>query len=151
MNFLSAEQDNIDLLLTQMGANVKSIHGLVGYVRFYINDVEIFYVYNINAKEQYYLQKVLPYPVGAGVFTKPAEIVSYIKKDISYYKTASKSSIFKDFVGTNLELHKTIHKMEETFLNYNVPHENMEEIGSKIQQINAILDQVQENGLPIKK
>ncbi|HEX3020831.1 MAG TPA: hypothetical protein VHP81_00370 [Lachnospiraceae bacterium] len=150
MNILSAEQDNIDMLLTQMGANVKSIHGLVCFVRFNINETEIFYVYNINAKDQYYLQKVLPYPVGAGVFTKPSEIVSYIKKDLSYYKTASKSTIFKDFVGTNLELHKTIHKMEETFLNYNVPHEKMEEVMVMINQINDILNHVQENGTPIK-
>jgi hypothetical protein len=150
MNILSAEQDNIDLLLTQMGAKVKSIHGLVCFVSFNINDTEISYVYNVNAKDKYYLQKVLPYPVGAGVFSKPSEIVNYIKKDIGYYKTASNSTIFKDFVDTNLELHKTIHKMEDTFLNYNVPHEKMEEIMVMINQINDILAQVQEKGTPIK-
>ncbi len=142
MNILSAEQDNIDMLLTQMGADVKSIHGLICYVRFKINDTEIFYVYNINAKDQYYLQKVLPYPVGAGVFTKTSEIVNYIKEDIEYYKKASKSSKFNDFVNINMQLHNTIHNMEETYLKYNVPHDKMDKVVSKINEVNHILDDV---------
>lgn len=144
MNIISAEQDNIDMLLTQMGASVKSIHGLVCFVRFNINDTEIFYVYNINAKDQYYLQKVLPYPVGAGVFTKPSEIIEYIKKDINYYRKASKSSIFNDFISVNLELHHAIHKMEETFMNYNIPHEKMNEIVNRIEQLGQLINEVQE-------
>lgn len=150
MNVLSAEQDNIDMLLTQMGAKVKSIHGLVCFVHFYIDDTEIFYVYNINAKNQYYLQKVLPYSVGAGVFTKPSEIINYIKRDISYYKTASKSSMFEEFIDINLGLHGAIHKMEDTFMNYNVPHDKMDEIVTKIEEINHILKKVQEKEEPIK-
>lgn len=144
MNFISAEQDNIDMMLTQMGAKVKSIHGLVCYVSFKFNDTEILYVYNINAKNQYYLQKVLPYPVGAGEFSSPAEVVDYIKKDIHYYKTALKSSIFNDFVDINLKLHKTIHKMEEVFMNYNVPHEKMNEIEGKLNHIDQILNEIQD-------
>lgn len=151
MNILSAEQDNMDMQLTQMGAKVKSIHGLVCFVRFYINDTEIFYVYNINAKNQYYLQKVLPYSVGAGVFTTPKEIINYIKKDISYYKTASKSSIFHDFIDINVRLHESVRKMEETFMNYNVPHDKMEEVVKKIEQINKILEEVQRKEEPIEK
>ncbi|MFA9462854.1 MAG: hypothetical protein ACERKN_01035 [Velocimicrobium sp.] len=149
MNILSAEQDNIDMLLTQMGAKVKTIHGLICFVRFTIKDTEIFYVYNINAKDQYYLQKILPYPVGAGVFTKPSEIIDYIKKDISYYKTASKSTVFSDFININLELHGAMHKMEETFLNYNVPHDKLDEIVLKIGEINQLLDKAQEKGDPL--
>lgn len=144
MNIISAEQDNIDMLLTQMGASVKSIHGLVCFVRFDINGTEILYVYNINAKDQYYLQKVLPYPVGTGVFTKPSEIIEYIKKDINYYRKASKSSLFNDFIAVNLELHHTIHKMEDTFMNYNVPHEKLDEIVRRIEEMNQLINEVQE-------
>lgn len=145
MNIISAEQDNIDMQLTQMGAKVKSIHGLVCFVRFHMNDTDIFYVYNINAKDQYYLQKVLPYPVGAGVFTKPAEIIDYIKKDISSYKIASKEPLFKDFVNVNLELDQTIHNMEETYMNFDIPKEKLKEIAGKVEQINNLLKEVQEN------
>ncbi|MGB8451593.1 MAG: hypothetical protein WCD89_04605 [Anaerocolumna sp.] len=144
MNIVSAEQDNMDMLLTQLGAKVKSIHGLLCYVRFNINDTEIFYIYNINAKDQYYLQKVLPYPVGAGVFTKPSEIVEYIKNDIKFYKNASKSSVFGDFINTNVELHQIVHKLENTFMNYNVPSGKMKEISKELEHINEILDGVKD-------
>ncbi len=143
MNYVSAEQDNIDMMLTQMGAKVKSIHGLICSVRFNIDGTELFYVYNVNAKEQYYLQKVLPYPVGAGEFTKPSEIIEYIKKDIACYKTASKSTIFKEFVSANLELHHTIHKLEDTFMSHNVPHDKMDEIVSKIEQISQLISEIE--------
>lgn len=143
MNIISAEQDNIDLMLTQLGANVKSIHGLVCFVKFEIDNTEILYVYNINAKQQFYLQKVLPYPVGAGIFTKPGEIIDYIKKDIAYYKTASKSTVFNDFIDINMELHHIIHNMEETFMHYNVPHEKLHEVEQKLQEINSIVLEMQ--------
>ncbi|MDF2587899.1 MAG: hypothetical protein K0S41_1740 [Anaerocolumna sp.] len=143
MNIVSAEQDNIDMMLTQMGAKVKSIHGLVCFVRFDINGTEIFYVYNVNAKDQYYLQKVLPYPVGAGVFTKPCEIVDYIKKDITLYKTAVKSSLFNSFTKVNLELHQIIHKMEETFMNYNVSDDMMTNVWKQLEQLNKTMDEIQ--------
>ena len=143
MNFLSAQQDNIEMLLTQMGADVKSIHGLVCFVRFSIEDTEFFYVYNLNAKNKYYLQKVLPYPVGAGEFSKPSEIVKYIKKDMEAFRKVSKGENFKNFVNAGLELHHTIHKVEETFLNYDVSNENMDEFLKKINEINEVLTKIQ--------
>lgn len=144
MNLISAEQDNMDMQLTQLGAKVKSIHGLLCYVRFNINGTEIFYVYNINAKEQYYLQKVLPYPVGAGVFSKPSEVVEYIKKDIKLYKNASKSTVFSEFIHANVELHQIVHKLEDTFLNYNIPAEKMKVVLSEMENLNKTLDELQE-------
>lgn len=149
MNILSAEQEDLDMQLTQMGAKVNSIHGLVCYVSFNINDTKIFYVYNLNVKEQYFLQKVLPYPVGVGEFTHPSEIVDYIKKDILCYKNASKSSVFKDFININMDLNKTVCKMEETYLNYNVPHEKLNEIVDEIEKINQTLTNIQKESKPV--
>ena len=144
MNMISAEQDNMDMLLTQLGAKVQSIHGLLCYVRFSINGTEVFYVYNINAKEQFYLQKVLPYPVGAGVFTKPSEVVEYIKNDIKLYKNASNSSVFSDFINTNLVLHRMVHNLETTFLNYNIPAEAMKGVLTELEHLNKTLDNLKD-------
>jgi hypothetical protein len=149
MNIVAAEQGNLHMRLTQLGAEVKSIHGLLCFVRFHINETEIFYVYNINAKDQYYLQKVLPYPVGAGVFDKINDIVEYIEKDILQYTNASKSKVFQTFVETNLELHHILHKMEDTFMNYNVPSCRMDDIKEKLKEMNCILDEIQESSKKI--
>ncbi len=139
MNFLSAEQDKLDMMLTQMGAQVKTINGLLCFVRFKIKDVELFYVYNINAKNQYYLQKVLPYPVGAGVFNSPDDIVSYIQNDINKFINASEKDSFELFLHTNSVLHSTIHKMENTFFEFDLSTEQLNSILQKLIKINDVL------------
>ena len=144
MNYVSAEQDNMDMMLTQMGAKVKSIHGLLCFVRFTVHDTELFYTYNINAKNQYYLQRVLPYPVGAGVFTNPSEIVDYIEKDVKSFKNAAKSSSFDSYIDIHKKLHATVHQLENDFINYNVPHDKMRAIDEALDKINMILKDIQQ-------
>lgn len=143
MNFVSAEQDNLDMMLTQMGAQVKSIHGIICFAKFLINGTEFFYVYNINAKSQYYLQKVLPYPVGAGEFSRPSEIIAYIKNDIEKFKNASKNSTFEDFLKVNTKIHRIVHKLEDTFMNYKLEPQELEKIYREIEDVDNILDDAQ--------
>ena len=142
MDIVSAEQTSLDMALTQIGAKVTSIHGLLCFVRYYIDDTELYYVYNINAKNQYYLQRVLPYPVGAGVFAKPDDIVEYIKNDIKQFENASNSSNFEEFIETTQRTHQTVHAIEEVFINYNVPLEKMQEIDTELSNITNILDDI---------
>lgn len=150
MDILSAEQENIDFMLTQMGANVKSLHGLICNASFHINGTEILYVYNLNEKDQYYLQKILPYPIGVGEFKRPSEIVDYIEKDIECYKNASKSSVFKDFININKELNNTIQKMDDAFLMYNVPHDKLDEIFNEIEKINQTISEIKKVSSTVK-
>ena len=136
MNITSAEQAGLDLELTQIGAKVTSIHGLLCFVHYYVKDTELFYVYNINAKSQYYLQRVLPYPVGAGVFSKPDDIVEYIKADIKKFENAANSSNFEDFVEITQKIHHSVHAIEDVFMNYNVEPEKMGQINAALEHIN---------------
>ena len=145
MNYVSAEQDNMDMMLTQMGAQVKSIHGLMCFVRFTIHDTQLFYVYNVNAKNQYYLQRVLPYPIGAGVFTNPSEIVEFIGKDIKSFKNAAKSSTFDSFIDIHKKIHATVHEFENDFMSFNVPHDKMQQIDEELDKINLLLKEVEES------
>ena len=142
MDIVSAEQTSLDMALTQIGAKVTSIHGLLCFVRYYIDDTELYYVYNINAKNQYYLQRVLPYPVGAGVFAKPDDIVEYIKNDIKQFENASNSSNFEEFIETTQRTHQTVHAIEEVFMNYNVSPEKMQEIDTELSHITNILENI---------
>ncbi len=139
---VSANQDELDMILTQMGADVKSVHGIISYIRFNIDNTELFYVYNINADEQYYLQMVKPYPVGAGVFSKPKEIISYIKNDIKQFKNAYNSKVFDQFITVNQSLHRCIHNIEDVFMGYNVPSDKMIEIEKKIDEIKNLIDDI---------
>lgn len=150
MNYVSVEQDGLDMTLTQMGAQVKSIHGLLCFVRFDIDGTELFYVYNINAKNQYYLQKVLPYPVGAGIFSRPADVIAYIKRDIKLFKNAAKSRTFQCFIETNTKIHKVLHKTEDTFLNYNVPIEKLKHISEMLDAVERELADIQQHSPKIE-
>jgi hypothetical protein len=144
MNITSANQDNIDLMLTQMGAKVQTLHGLLCFVRFEIHGNEIFYVYNVNMKDQYYLQKVLPYPVGAGVFTKTSDIVDYIKNDIQFYKNAEKNENVNNLIDINTQLHRLLHNVEDTFMKYKVSPDKIEEMSKAMMVLNDILTDIQE-------
>lgn len=143
MNIVSAEQHKLDMLLTQMGGKVKSIHGLLCFVHFYINDTELFYVYNVNAKDQFYLQKVLPYPVGAGVFSKSKEVIEYIKNDLKQFKNAVHSKNFNSFVNINTNLNNAIHKVEDVFMHNNVQDEKLLQIQKEIEKISQILLEIE--------
>ena len=142
MDYTSAEQTNLDMLLTQIGAKVKSLHGLICFVEFYINDTRLLYIYNLNAKEQYALQRILPYPIGAGVFSSPEEVVGYIKEDIRQFKNASNSKTFDAFIETGMKLHQTVHEMEDVFMHYNVPLDKLQEIQDELERIKSVLNEI---------
>lgn len=150
MNLMSAEQDRLVMLLTQMGAKVKTVHGLICYVRFNINDIEFFYIYTLHANNQYCLQMIKPYRVGAGLFAKPNEILSYIKKDIKRFKNALNSTNFEKFITINTRLYNSIHFIEDSFLDYNIPPETLLEVEKKLDEIETIITNVRDSSTKIE-
>lgn len=149
MNILSAEQDQLDMQLTQMGAKVQSLHGLLCYIRFPIEDMELFYVYNINMKNQFFLQRIKPYPVSAGIFTNPQDIVEYIRDDVKQFRNAYNSKVFSEFVTVNAELQRLVQDVEDVFLGYNVPIEKMHEISNMILSVDNILENIKNTSTKI--
>ena len=149
MNILSAEQDQLDMQLTQMGAKVQSLHGLLCYIRFTIEDMELFYVYNINMKNQFFLQRIKPYPVSAGTFTNPQDIVEYIRDDVKQFRNAYNSKVFSEFVSVNAELQRLVQDVEDVFLGYNVPIEKMHEISNMILSVDSILEAIKNTSTKI--
>ncbi|MPN56688.1 hypothetical protein SDC9_204379 [bioreactor metagenome] len=99
-------------------------------------------MYNINAKNQYCLQMVKPYPAGAGVFSKPQAIVQYIKNDIKQFKNASSSNVFSEFVTVNQNLYASIQNIKDAFMTYNVPRDKMQQIKEKVDEISNLLDDI---------
>ncbi|MVB12715.1 hypothetical protein CAFE_34570 [Caprobacter fermentans] len=142
MNNMSANQEEIDMMLTQMGADVTSLHGIISFIRFNLDQTELFYVYNINAKNQYFLQMVKPYPAAAGVFSKSKAVVQYIKNDIRQFRNASNSNVFQEFIAVNQNLYDSIQSIKDVFMTYNVPKDKMLEIKEKAGEISAVLDEI---------
>lgn len=142
MNIQSSAQDRRVMLLKQMGAKVTTIQGMVCYVKFNIEGTEIAYVYNINAKDQYFLQRVSPYPLGAGVFMTEEHVFIHIQRDIEQFINASKSRTFQKYVEVNYNTHRAIHDLEEVFMNYNVPLESLHNIEKHLTEIATIVDDV---------
>lgn len=148
-NEMSASEEQIDMKLTQMGADVTSLHGIISFIRFNFDQTELFYVYNINAKDQYYLQMIKPYPVGAGVFSTPKSMLQYINNDIKQFKNASNSNVFSEFVTVNQNLYAAIQDIKDVFMTYNVPKEKMVTIKEKASEISDLLEDIKKTSFPL--
>jgi hypothetical protein len=149
MNVVSSQQDALEMRLKQLGAEVQSIHGILCYVKFDIENMEVSYVYNINAKNQYYLQRVRPYPIVAGVFPTQKEIVKFIKWDMQQFRNASKSRVFNKFIEVNKKLHLTMLSIEDLFLTHNVPVERMEQIEQLLNDIEKVVNETRQSSSKI--
>jgi hypothetical protein len=149
MNLNSTHQAKLNMLLTQMGAKVTIVHGIFFYVKFIIKEMEVLYIFNLNAKNQYYLQRILPYPIGAGAFPTPDQVIDFIRKDIQKLQNASQSKKFNDFIIASTQLHHIVHGLEDLFLNYNVPLSQMTALEKAIAEVNALITQAKERCQPL--
>lgn len=142
MNVNTAQGDAIETLLRQIGASqVTKVRGLLYFIKFKLNeDLEISYVYNINAKNQYFLQRIKPYPIPQGIFTDEYEIVSFIKKDLNKFTKAMNSSNFNLFLSVTKKLNLASYNMENLFLNYNVNSDDFERLDK---ELNDILNEIE--------
>ena len=128
MQMVSAQQDHIGMLLRQMGADVTQINGLVCFVRFHIGDTELFYVYNLNDDDAYYLQRVKPYPMSAGVFADAAQIADYIQRDVNAFRGATENADFTAYVETNRRLAALIKTLEDAYMGPGLPDAAVERV-----------------------
>lgn len=139
MNYINVEASQHEMRLIQMGATVEQVNSKMCYVRFVIENIPVEYVYNINKKDKYFLERIKPYPLPIKTYENEADIVEVIDVDIKQFKNAVKSRNIDSFVGINKELNYTIKKFEDLFLYYNVPSLETEKIMNKIKEINDII------------
>lgn len=129
MKNTSIDTDKATIMFHQMGAKVKTIHGVVSYVKFTFDEnLELNYVYNLTKDDEIYLQRIKPYSFGAGVFKTVNDVIAFIKSDVAKFKNASNSSVFDTFIFNNQKMHELIDGIERLFLEKNVPKDKMMEI-----------------------
>lgn len=147
----STKGDSIEVLLRQIGATkITKVKGYLYFIKFNIDETEITYTYNINHKNQYFLQRIEPYPLGKGVFNNEIEIVSFIKKDISKFKAAKQLIYFDKFLNINNKVADLTTKLEHLFLNYDVSSIDIERLQSMLDSFGEEVNDLRKNSRKVK-
>ncbi len=133
--YINSEASQHEMKLIQMGAKVEQINSKMCYVKFNISDIEVAYVYNINKKNKYFLERIKPYPLPLKEFDNKEDMVKIIEIDMRQFQNACNSRNIEEFIKINIELNKTIKEFEDLFLYYNVPKIGNVIIMKKIKEI----------------
>lgn len=133
--YVASEASQHDMKLTQLGATVKQVTSKMCYVKFELENFELVYVYNLNKKGKYFLERVKPYPLPIKEYNSESDVIDIIKIDMEQFKNATNSRNIDEFISINSELHNTIKQFEDLFLYYNVPKSEADMILEKITEI----------------
>lgn len=142
----STKGDSIEILLRQIGATkITRVRGFLYFIKFKIDDLDITYTYNINHKNQYFLQRIEPYPLGKGVFDNEIEIVSFINKDLNKFKKAKKLKNFNKFLDLNNTITSLTTDIENLFLDYNICDIEINGLEKTLKSFSDEIDKCKEN------
>jgi hypothetical protein len=144
-SIIKAEVSQHTLKLQQLGAKVEVINSTLCYVNFDVCGFVIQYVYNINRKGNYFLERTKPYPLALEEFGNEKDVVKVIKSDVNKFKNALKCHHIDSFITIAREIESTYRVFEETFLNYNIPGEKVDKIHKKIQALTMEIEIIKEN------
>ncbi len=139
---INAEIMQQTLKLQQMGAKIKVINSKLCYVSFDISGFTIQYVYNVNSKGNYFLERIKPYPLPLKEFEDEQDVIDIIEIDIEQFKNALKSHNIEHFIEISRSLNHTLKKFEDLFLYYNIPGTEINNILEKIQVFEKDIEEV---------
>lgn len=126
--------------LRQMGADIEVINSKLCYVKFKINNVDLAYVYNINKKNEYFLERTKPYPLPLKVFKCEADVVETIAIDIEQFKNMSASKNVGNFIDFLKEMKLAVNKFEDLILYYNVSKDDIDEFQTILKTLNKKIE-----------
>lgn len=151
MNITSSHADMMEIVLRQMGASsVQSVSGKLFFVKFTLqHNHEVSYSYNINAKSQYFLQRIAPYPLPEGVFANEDSVIAFIEKDLMKFKNATNSNNFNQFVSVTNKINILEHSLESLFLNYNVNTSDLDYLNETILKLTMDIQKFKEASMHI--
>jgi len=127
-NYVIGQASEHDMKLVQMGGKVTFITSEMCYVKFHVAGIEIEYVYNINSKDKYYLERIKPYPLGLNMFDNEDDVLKIIEIDLEQFEAAAKDNNIQCFIEVGQELNTVMKKFEDMYLYYEVPSEKCDKI-----------------------
>ena len=138
----STKGDSIEILLRQIGATkITKVKGYLYFIKFKIDDLDIHYTYNINHKNQYFLQRIEPYPLAKGIFSNEIEIVSFIRKDLMKFKKAMQLENFDEFLKLNDTITTLTTQVEHLFLNCDISNLDIDYLQN---YLNVFINKIEE-------
>ncbi len=151
MNQNTISGDVIGVTLRQLGAtSIREIHSMMHIASFTLEDgVEVVYVFNITKGNQYYLQRMRPYPLPWGVFADTAQITRFIKEDIAKFRNAAHSSNFNRFITMAENVNMLVGQLEELFLNSNVDSNEFHDFDQQLDHLLALATQLRSHADPL--
>lgn len=137
MDASSIEGSMIEVLLRQEGAaKITKIHGFQYHIIFEVtSDFNVSYVYNVNPNNEFFLQRVDPYPIRHGLFENEHQLVDFIKEDIAKFRNAANSSNFHKFIDISRKVEELKEKTEAIFLNYNIDKKELQDLDENLTKI----------------
>jgi hypothetical protein len=144
-SIVNAQVSQHTLKLQQLGAKVNVINSTLCYVNFDISGFVVQYVYNVNHKGNYFLERTRPYPLAIQEFDSEKDVVALIKMDVDKFKNALKCHHIDKFITIARQINSTFISFEDAFLNYNIPAEKIDKIYKKIQALDLEIEIIKEN------
>ncbi|MFZ5969028.1 MAG: hypothetical protein ACOYVK_17875 [Bacillota bacterium] len=141
--FMNVERNIHEIKLRQMGAEVQVIRGIMHYVRFNLDGTIVEYVYHINNKDNYFLQRRSPYPLNVGIYESHDDVINIIQHDIAQMLNAKKSKKFDKFIEINRTLCNIERNFEDLYLYYNIPGVQAGKIEEKIAELKTLILETQ--------
>lgn len=142
--YVNAEALKHSMKLSQLGGSVTQINGKMCYVRFKVNEIDLEYVYNINTKGQYFLERIKPYPLPLKEFNNEDDVVNIIEIDLEQFTNATHSHNIDAFLSISTKLNETLKRFEDLYLYYNVPEVETKIILEKIEEIQSEISKTKE-------
>ncbi len=140
----TAEVSENTIKLQQLGAKIQVINSTMCYVNFELDGLTLQYVYNMNRRGNYFLERTKPYPLAIAEFTSENDLVKLIKSDLQKFKNALKLPHIEKYITIAKLISTTFTSFEDTFLNYDIPDEKVDKIYKKILALNMEIDVIQE-------
>lgn len=138
--YVDAEVTQHSFKLQQMGGKVNVINSKLCYVRFDVSGFKIEYVYNVNSKGKYFLERIKPYPLALKEFEREEDVIQIIEIDLNQFRSAIKSHNINSFIDISRNLNMTLKKFEDLFLYYNVPKEEVENLMGNLKKFEENID-----------
>lgn len=147
----SVEGDSIEILLRQLGAaKIQKVSGYLYFIKFILDDdFEVMYTYNINAKKQFFLQRIEPYPLPQGAFSDEKKLVTFIKQDLKKFRRCQKTKYFELFLETAINSHTFLNKLNNIYLNNEI--NDCEDTSEILKEINNDLEKITSKLYELKK
>lgn len=134
-------QMNLDQL-RELGCKVKSIQGIMFFVKYESKELKISYLYHITKNNKYFLERIKPYVVVAGEFGTEEDVVKAISIDLEQFQNASHSSHFNEFIAIDTSISDTVARFEDLFLYYNLAQDDIDLLNQEIRKINDLLIEI---------